>query len=92
MPRRLTRPEAITRIAITALHAAFPAMTSRQLVGFFHVSPRTVTEATSYSIISPRMSWKSRPMGEKSRKLNISPRTIFIITLTQWKDDKPVFF
>jgi hypothetical protein len=49
MPRRLTRPEAITRIAITALHAAFPAMTSRQLVGFFQVSPRTVTEAMRHA-------------------------------------------
>lgn len=46
MPHRLTRPEVITRIAIKALLDACPSMTRRQLITFFHVSSRTVTDAT----------------------------------------------
>ena len=82
MPRRLTRPEAITRIAITALRDAYPAMAHRQLVGFFHVSPRTVTEATRHAasywasvlLAAPEPSRTPRPRHQRRTRAATSWR------------------
>ena len=78
MPRRLTRPEVATRIAIKVLSDAYPAMTHRQLVTFFHVSPRTVTEAMR----RPASLWAGvlraapEPGRTASSRLRAKPRTV----------------
>nr|MDO8109742.1 hypothetical protein [Candidatus Sigynarchaeota archaeon] len=46
MPRRLTRPEVATRLAIKAVLDHDPNMTQKRLTAIFHVSCRTVSAAS----------------------------------------------
>ncbi len=45
MPRRLTRPEVVRRLAILAAHDAVPGITFSALAALFNASKRTVRDA-----------------------------------------------